>query len=114
MSVLDINALPWSDEQKLALQKRVTSVLNAPPTVRTDLTLFKNQADARPLDQAGGIVYPLAGAGPAVIVQYVVPKGLLFVNERLAVIHYGGNPPDGTGQVIWRVVINGAAVKGLG
>jgi hypothetical protein len=32
----------------------------------------------------------------------------------MAIVHFGGNPPDGTGIVVWRVVRNGAGLRGLG
>ena len=110
----DINALPLTDAQKVSLQRRALGVLNAPPFYHPQLTAFGAQADSRPFDEAGGIAYPAPGVGPSVVVTYSVPCGLVAVIDRLAVIHYGGNPPDGTGNVIWRVLINGAGVKGLG
>jgi hypothetical protein len=31
----------------------------------------------------------------------------------MSIFNQGADPPDGSGNVIWRVLINGAAVKGM-
>ena len=47
------------------------------------------------------------------IVSYSVPPGYIGRLRWLSLVHIGGNPPDGTGSVIWRLRINGACVNGF-
>ena len=47
------------------------------------------------------------------ILSYTVQQGNIAIIKKLAIIHFGGNPPDGSGNVVWQVLINGGAVKGM-
>lgn len=57
--------------------------------------------------------YPAPGTGPITVISYQVPPGMFAVIAYLAIVHIGGGFVDGTGSVIWRVLVNGAGVKGL-
>lgn len=56
--------------------------------------------------------YPAPGAGAITVLSFTVPTGADGVIKKLAIVHIGGGLVDGTGQVIWRVLQNGAAVRG--
>jgi hypothetical protein len=57
--------------------------------------------------------YPAPGAAATQVIAYACPIGFVAVVNLLAVVHVGGGFVDGSGNVIWRVLVNGAAVKGL-
>ena len=59
------------------------------------------------------VAYPAPGAPAVDVISYLVPAGLFFVVNYLAIIHEGGGFVDGSGNIIWRVKINGAGIKGL-
>jgi hypothetical protein len=42
-----------------------------------------------------------------------VPRSKILIVQTLAIVNVGGNPPDGTGIVIWRVLRNGGGLRGL-
>lgn len=106
---------PWTDNQKLSADARVRVALAGSPFLNRNISLFNPPADSRPFVVTPNPfpAYPLPGAGPIVVIQKVIEKGLMAVINRLAVVHIGGAPPDGTGNVVWRVLINGAGIDGL-
>jgi hypothetical protein len=57
--------------------------------------------------------YPAPGAAAINIISYTVPRGMNALITFLAIVHVGGGFIDGSGNVIWRVLVNGAGVKGL-
>ena len=57
--------------------------------------------------------YPAPGAVATEIIRYVVPVGQVAVINYLAVVHVGGGFVDGSGNVIWRILRNSAALKGM-
>lgn len=57
--------------------------------------------------------YPAPGAAAVEIIRYQVPRGMRAVLNKLAIVHVGGGFVDGSGNVIWRVLVNGAGVKGM-
>jgi hypothetical protein len=57
--------------------------------------------------------YPAPGANPVVVISYQVPIGMFAVIAYIAIVHVGGGFVDGSGNVVWRVLVNGAGVKGL-
>lgn len=68
------------------------------------------------LDESGNIafpVYPAPGAAAIDVIKFTVPPGYFAVVRFLAINHFGGNFIDGSGNVIWRVLKNGAAIRGL-
>lgn len=112
----NLSQQPWTDSQKLSADARVKVALNGPSFLNRDISLFNPPADSRPFIVTPNPfpAYPAPGAPAIVVIQYIVPVGLMAVINRLAVVHVGGNPPDGTGDVIWRVLINSAGIEGLG
>ena len=62
---------------------------------------------------SGAIAYPAVDVETQII-SYNVPSGYVGRLRWLWITHIGGNPPDGTGQVIWRLRLNGAALNGFG
>ncbi|MGH9501678.1 MAG: hypothetical protein ACRD20_02375 [Terriglobales bacterium] len=97
------------------MDARAQAVVNSPSYIHPELSFYNPPADSLPftVTPIPFPAYPLVGANPVVIIQYVVPNGLLAVINKLSVVHVGGNPPDGTGQVIWRVLKNGAGITGM-
>lgn len=59
------------------------------------------------------IAYPAPGAAASVLLTYTVPPGQNTVITLLAVFNVGAAFVNGSGNVIWRVLINNAGVKGL-
>ncbi|PSH05134.1 MAG: hypothetical protein CXZ00_02975 [Acidobacteria bacterium] len=59
--------------------------------------------------------YPAAGAAPVVILHYQVPASMSGALTLLCIAHLGaaGTFSDGSGVVVWRVLINGVPQKGL-
>ena len=57
--------------------------------------------------------YPAPGAGVTTIISYQVPKGFRAKVTHMAINTWGGQVYDGTGNVVWRVLVNGAAEKGM-
>jgi hypothetical protein len=111
----NISAQPWTDLQKQSAAMRARNSIGLPPFLNRDISLFNPPADSLPfiITPTPFVNYPAPGAGPSPVISYTVPPGLLAVIYALSIVHVGGNPPDGTGNVIWRVLINGAGVNGL-
>ena len=59
------------------------------------------------------VAYPAPGAGAVEIIRYQVSKGFRAKVTRMAINTWGGQILDGTGNVVWRVLVNGAAEKGM-
>jgi hypothetical protein len=47
------------------------------------------------------------------VISFSVPPSKVALIRYLSIVHYGGNDPSGTGQVIWRVLQNGGGIQGL-
>lgn len=58
-------------------------------------------------------VYPAPAAAAITVITYTVPIGQVAIINYLAVVNIGGGFVDGSGNIIWRVLRNGAALKGL-
>lgn len=112
----DVSGQRWTDQQKLSVSTRVKTALQGKTFLNRDLSLFNPPGDSRPFITTPNpfVAYPLPGAGPIDVITKTIETGLMAVINRLAVVHVGGNPPDGTGNVIWRVLVNGAGIDGLG
>lgn len=110
-----LGSLPFTSQQKAALDARARAVVNAPPWIHPNLTLWEAPGDADTFSRSSlpAQTYPAPGASSVVVLQYVVPKSKLAVIQLLSIVNIGGNPPDFTGQVIWRVLKNGGAFEGL-
>lgn len=60
------------------------------------------------------VAFPAAGAGPSTLVSFTVPPGLNALLQYLSIFAAGGsNYVDGAANVIWRVLIDDAGVKGM-
>lgn len=60
------------------------------------------------------VAFPAAGAGPLTLVSFTVPRGMNALLQYLSIFAAGGsNYVDGAANVIWRVLIDDAGVKGL-
>jgi uncharacterized membrane protein YgcG len=60
------------------------------------------------------VAFPAAGAGPLTLVSFTVPAGLNALLQYLSIFAAGGsNYVDGAANVIWRVLIDDAGVKGM-
>lgn len=57
--------------------------------------------------------YPAPGAAAVVVLQFVVPLGRIGLVTQMAINHFGGGIVDGSGNVIWRVLVNGGALEGM-
>jgi hypothetical protein len=111
-----LNALGWTDAQKVAASILADSVNTAPPFLDQNISLFQPPADSLPFFQnpPGNTNYPAPGAAAVPILTYQAAVGVLAVVNKIAIVHLGGNDPTGNGNVTWSVTINGAGVAGLG
>ena len=111
----DLAAQPWTDEQKLSIAKRMQTALSAPTFLNRNLSLFNPPADSLPfiVTPPSFPDYPAVNASPVVVLSYTVPRGMLAVITRLAIVDNGGNTL-GNGNILWNVLINGGAIDGLG
>ena len=111
----NLGKAPWTSLQKAAMDGRARTLLAASPWIHPNLSLFNPPADADTfyVSSVPAAAYPQPGQSAVVVLSYTVPRSKLAVIQRLAVIHVGGNPPDFTGQVIWRVLKNGGGLRGL-
>lgn len=84
-------------------------------SLRPDL-LSSTPLDARPfvLTSVPFPNYPAVGpANRITVLSYQVPPGMLAVLSQWAIVHVGGGFVDGSGTIIWRLLVNRAAVEGL-
>lgn len=111
----NLGSSPFSDSQKKSLDKKAANVQSAAPFIHQDLSFYNPPADSNPFVTTPNPfpAYPLPGAGPIVVISKTIEKGLLAVINKIAIVHFGGAPPDGTGNVIWRLLKNGAGITGL-
>ncbi len=115
LALPNLGRSPFSDSQKRSLDARARLVQTAPSYIHPDLSFYNAPGDSKPFVTTPNPfpAYPLPGALPIVVIQKVIDNGLMAVITKLAIVHVGGNPPDGTGQVIWRVLVNGAGITGM-
>jgi len=79
------------------------SLVSKPPWI-------ERPASGEPFTPAESITLPAAGAS-AVIVEFVVPVGRSGVIKWIGNEFVGGNWVNGDGNLLWQILINGAAVK---
>jgi len=63
-------------------------------------------------DLVGTLATPALGAGNQVVLAYTVPFGFDGVLRRLSHNYTGGNLTDGSGGIVWQLLIDGRAVAG--
>lgn len=113
----NLNRMPFTHVQKATLDAKAYAVQTAPPFIHPNLNFFNPPADSDSFTIAPSpfptypAVMPVGGRVP--ILSFTVPRGKFAVIRKLSIVHFGGNPPDGTGQVIWRVLRNGGGLRGL-
>lgn len=59
------------------------------------------------------VAYPAPGAAAILLLSYTVPPGLNAILQYMAIFNVGAAFVNGSGNVIWRVLINQAGVKGM-
>lgn len=84
---------------------RDTQNLMSPPWV-TPPDGFKG------FDYAQAIATPAFGAGDTVILSFTVPLGMDGIIKRLSNGYTGPGFVDGSGNLIWRILVDGQAVQG--
>jgi len=111
----NLGSQPFTQSQKGVLDAKAYQVQNTSPFIHPGLSFFNPPSDAEPFKftPAPFPVYPTVGVGPINVLQFSVPRSKICVIQTLAIVNIGGNPPDGTGRVIWRVLRNGGGLRGL-
>ena len=113
----NLGSMPFTPAQKAILDAKAFSVQNAPPFIHPNLNFFNPPADSDSFTVTPSpfphypAVMPVGGAISVII--FTIPRGKIAVIRKMSIVHFGGNPPDGTGQVIWRVIRNGGGLRGL-
>jgi hypothetical protein len=59
------------------------------------------------------VAYPAPGAAAVLLLSYTVPPGMNAILTYMAIFNVGAAFVNGSGNVIWRVLINQAGVKGF-
>jgi hypothetical protein len=110
-----LGQMPFSQAQKATLDAKAFAVHNASPFIHPNLNFFNPPADADSFTVTPSpfVLYPVVGATAIPVIVFTVPRSKIAVIRKLAIVHVGGNPPDGTGVVIWRVIRNGGGLRGL-
>jgi len=62
---------------------------------------------------AGFPAVPAPGAAAISIITYTVPPGQNATIWKMAIQFAGGGFVDGSGNIVWRVLVNDAAIEGL-
>jgi hypothetical protein len=114
--VSNLGQLPWTQAQKATLDAKAFAVQTAAPFLHPSLNFFNPPADSDYFTVTPNPFpnYPTVGASAIAVISLQVPPAKIAVIRKLAIVHFGGNPPDGTGRVIWRVIRNGGGLRGLG
>ncbi len=101
--------------QKMVLDSKRRQ-LDATQPPNKDIVGDQTPAGAAPLvlSSTQNFPYPLPAAAAIPIFSYQVPAGQRVRIFEHALVHIGGNPPDMIGNVIWRFLVNGWPLKGLG
>lgn len=107
---------PFTTAQKAVLDAKAFAVQNASPFLHPSLDFFNPPADANYFRFSTSPFpnYPAVGAGAITLLSFSVPQGKVAVIREMAIVHYGGQAVDGTGWVVWRLLHNGAGLRGLG
>jgi hypothetical protein len=113
----NLGQMPLTQVQKAMLDARARAIASAPPFIHPDLSSFNppSDSDSFTVTPSPFVAYPanIPTGGPVVVIQFSVPRSKLAIIRKMSVVHFGGNPPDGTGRVIWRVLKNGGGLRGL-
>jgi len=86
-----------------------------PPAVETKVLQLPNwifaSINSLAFDNAGDIGLPAIGV-EATIFSFQVPRGFNGVMKEIGNVFIGAGFTDGSGQLIWRILQNGVAVRG--
>lgn len=95
----------------LAQRRRAMSKITSPvdPSVLRNPSADSSFFDLTP---APFPAFPAKGAGQQTILSFQVPAGHAAIVRWLAFVYIGGGYLDGAGNIVWRVLVNGAAVQG--
>lgn len=103
--------------QQAVWQKKLQALDAYRPPQWMHLDPTKAPPDSRPfiVTSVPFPAYPAPGAAATSLLApaFTVPVGYVAVINKLAIVHVGGGIVDGVGNIIWRVLINGGAAKGL-
>src|SRR5271170_6816070 len=94
----NLGSLPFTHAQKATLHAKAFAVQNAPPFLHPSLNFFNPPADSDYFTVTPNpfINYPAVGASSVPIITFTVPRSKLAVIRFMSIVHFGGNPPDGT------------------
>lgn len=113
----NLGSQPFTMAQKATLDAKAFGVQNAPPFIHPGLNFFNPPADSESftITPSPFPVYPavMPAGGAISVISFTIPRGKIAVIRKMSIVHFGGNPPDGTGRVIWRVIKNGGGLRGL-
>ena len=112
----NLGQMPFTHAQKGVLDAKAFVVQNASPFLHPSLNFFNPPADSDYFTVTPNPfpAYPVVGASAIIVISMTVPQAKVAVIRKMSIVHFGGNPPDGTGQVIWRVIRDGGGLRGLG
>lgn len=118
-----LGSMPFTQAQKSLLNTKAQLVQSAAPWIHPALSSNSNApSDANSFSvtpvPSGNlaqpwVAYPAPGAGQVTVITFSVPPSKVALVRYLSIVHFGGNDPSGTGQVIWRVLQNGGGITGL-
>lgn len=98
-------------------QRRLQQLNSVRPYIRPELFQQQPVSGIAFLQQSAPYVdmtTVVPGAAATTVVSFTVPRGQQAKVSALAIVYVGGGFVDGSGNLVWRVLINGAAHKGLG
>ena len=74
------------------------AVQNTPPFLHPNLNFFNPPADSDYFTVTPNPFpnYPAVGASALVVISLTVPQAKIAVIRKMSIVHFGGNPPDGT------------------
>lgn len=64
-----------------------------------------------PFDQVGTVNLPAVGAGDTTVLTFQVPLGYDGVTQYYSLNFMGGGFTEGSGDIVWRILQNGATVR---
>lgn len=116
MAVLNISdPLLLQQVQNEILLRKLRALNAAPPKIDANIRPDVVPSDSTPFrfTSVPAVAYPAPGAAAVTVLSLTVDPGLNAVLNYLAIMHIGGGFVDFSGNVVWRVFVNGGAVKGL-
>jgi|SRR5579859_808059 len=106
---------PQSDLQQLVYQAKFAA-LDRARQLNLRMMSSSPPPDSNPFSLSpttGFPAVPAPGAAAINVLRYTVPPGQNATIWKMAIVLASGGVVDGSGNIIWRVLINDAAVEGL-